>query len=379
MYNRLQKEVIILFYTLKTRLYPSEEQAHQLLKTMESFNAACNIISQIAFENKTFGKIALQRLCYYQIRDELKMSAQMVVRAIGKVAESYSDKNKRDTLHTFKPHGAIVYDDRILTVKSIDTVSILTLDGRIFVPMFVCEYHSSIINNALRVRGQADLGYIDGKFFLFLVAELPDKPENVLEGFLGVDLGIAKIATTSDGKYYSGAKVKNLRRRNFKLRQKLQAKGTKSAKRLLKKRRRKESRFATDVNHCISKKLVQVAKGTKRAIVLENLKGIRERARKGTRKTVCKTMRQALSSWAFYQLRQFIEYKAQAAGVQVIYVDPRNTSRTCSKCGHVDKKSRRDQEHFVCTACGHALNADINAALNIARRGAEVIQPNAVA
>ena len=90
-------------------------------------------------------------------------------------------------------------------------------------------------------------------------------------------------------------------------------------------------------------------------------------------------MRQALSSWAFYQLRQFIEYKARAAGVQVIYVDPRNTSRTCSKCGHVDKKSRKDQEHFVCTACGHALNADINAALNIARRGAAVNQPYAVA
>ena len=296
------------------------------------------------------------------------------------VSESYSDKNKRDTLHnTFKPHGAIVYDDRILTVKSIDTVSILTLDGRIFVPMAVCEYHASIINNALRVRGQADLGYIDGKFYLFLVAELPDKPENAREGFLGVDLGIAKIATTSDGKFYSGAKVKNIRRRYFRLQQRLQAKGTKSAKRKLKQRRRKESRFAADVNHCISKKLVEVAKGTQRAIVLEDLKGIRERARKGTRKTVCKTMRQALSSWSFYQMRQFIEYKARAVGVSVIYVDPRNTSRTCSKCGHVDKKSRRDQEHFVCTSCGHALNADINAALNIARRGAEVIQPNAVA
>ena len=368
-----------MLYTLKIRLYPSPAQAEQLLLTMERFNAACNLISKIAFGNKTFRKTILQRLCYYQIRDEFKLSSQMVIRAIAKVCESCSGKKKRAKLHAFKPHGAIVYDDRILTVKSIDTVSILTLEGRIFVPMSVCQYHSNILNNALRVRGQTDLGYIDGKFFLFLVAELPDKPENIREGFLGVDLGIAKIATTSDGKYYSGAKVKNLRRRHFKLRQKLQAKGTKSAKRLLKRRRRRESRFAADVNHCIAKRLVQVAKGTNRAIVLEDLKGIRERAKKGTRKTVSKTMRQALSSWAFYQLRQFIEYKARAAGVQVIYVDPRNTSRTCSKCGHIDKKSRRDQEHFVCSACGHALNADINAALNISRRGAEVIQPNAVA
>lgn len=371
--------MIIFLYTLKIRLYHSEEQSNQLLRTMERFYAACNLTSRIAFENKIFRKTILQRRCYYEIRNEFKLSSQMVIRAIAKVCESYSDKKKRDSLHTFKPHGAIVYDDRILTVKSIDTVSILTLDRRIFVPMSVCKYHSSILNNALKVRGQTDLGYIDGKFYLFLVAELPDKPENTREGFLGVDLEIAKIATTSGGKYYSGSKVKNLRRRNFKLRQKLQAKGTKSAKRLLKKRRRKESRFATDVNHCISKKLVEVAKGTKRTLVLEDLKGIRERSRKGTRKTVSKTMRQALSSWSFYQLRQFIEYKAKATGVQIIYIDPRNTSRTCSKCGHVDKKSRRDQEHFVCTACRHALNADINAALNIARRGAEVIQPYAVA
>ena len=368
-----------MLYTVKIRLYPSPEQSEQLLRTMERFNRACNFISKIAFENQTFGKIKLHRLCYYNIRDEFKLPAQMVVRAIGKVSESYSDKTKRSNQHFFKPHGAIVYDDRILTVKSIDTVSILTLDGRVFVPMTICEYHSSIINNTLRVRGQADLGCIDGKFYLFLVADLPDKPENTHDGFLGVDLGIAKIATTSDGKYYSGAKVKNLRQRNFKLRQELQAKGTKSAKRLLKKRRRKESRFATDVNHCISKKLVQVAEGTHRAIVLEDLKGIRARAKKGTRQTVCKTMRQALSSWASYQLRQFIEYKAKAAGVTVIYIDPHNTSRTCSKCGHVDKKSRKDQEHFVCTACVHALNADINAALNIARRGAAVNQPNAAA
>ena len=368
-----------MLYTLKIRLYPSNEQANQLLRTMERFNAACNLISKIAFENKIFGKTILQRFCYYQIRDEFKLSSQMVIRAIAKVCETYSDKNKLDKVHTFKPHGAIVYDDRILTVKSIDTVSILTLGGRISVPMSVCEYHARILNNALKIRGQTDLGYIGGKFYLFLVAECADKPQNTSEGFLGVDLGIAKIAATSDGKFYSGTKVKNIRRRYFRLRQNLQAKGTKSAKRKLKQRRRKESRFATDINHCISKRLVEVAKGTNRAIVLEDLKGIRERTRKGTRKTVSKTMRQALSSWSFYQLRKFIEYKAKAAGVLVIYVDPRNTSRTCSKCGHVDKKSRRDQEHFVCTACGHALNADINAALNISRRGAEVIQPNAVA
>jgi len=115
-----------LLYTLKIRLYPSPKQANQFLKTMERFNAACNLISKLAFENKIFSKTILQRSYYYQIRDEFKLSSQMVIRAIAKVVESYSDKNKRDNQHKFKPHGAIVYDDRILTVKSIDTVSVLT-------------------------------------------------------------------------------------------------------------------------------------------------------------------------------------------------------------------------------------------------------------
>ena len=110
-----------MLYTLKIRLYPSKEQTEQLLRTMARFNAACNAISQIAFKNKIFAKTMLQRLCYYQIRNEFKLPSQMVIRAIGKVCESYSNKNKRDKLHPFKPHGATVYDDRILTVKSIES------------------------------------------------------------------------------------------------------------------------------------------------------------------------------------------------------------------------------------------------------------------
>ena len=153
-----------MLYTLKIRLYPSSEQAEQLLRTMERFNVACNAVSQIAFEKKIFRKTMLQRLCYYEIRDKFKLSSQMVIRAIAKVCESYSDRKKRNKVHTFKSHGAIVYDDRILTVKSIDTVSVLTLAGRIPISMSICEYHARILNNALKVRGQTDLGYINGKF-----------------------------------------------------------------------------------------------------------------------------------------------------------------------------------------------------------------------
>ncbi|CAB1129488.1 protein of unknown function [Candidatus Hydrogenisulfobacillus filiaventi] len=178
------------------------------------------------------------------------------------------------------------------------------------------------------------------------------------------------IATDSDGETYSGGHLNGLRKRHAKLRQRLQQKGTKSAKRLLKKRRRKEHRFATDVNHRIAKRLVAKAKDTGRGIALEDLTGIRDRI------TVKKAQRRRQHSWAFYQLRTFVSYKAKLAGVPVALVDPRNTSRTCPLCGLIDKRNRPDQAHFRCIGCGFAGPADTIAAGNIARRAA-VNQPHA--
>src|SRR5690606_26473738 len=134
--------------------------------------------------------------------------------------------------------------------------------------------------------------------------------------FLGVDLGIRNIASDSDGEVFSGDHVNGLRHRYARIRQRLQKKGTKSAKRLLKKRRHKEARFATDVNHRVAKMLVAKAKVTGRGIALEHLKGIRDRI------TVSKAQRRTHHSWAFHQLRSFIEYKARLAGVPVVLVNP---------------------------------------------------------
>jgi len=354
--------------TLKIKLVSTTEQFKSLYATMKRFNEACNYISDIAFNSKTFGKIKLQKICYYDVRTRFNLSAQMVVRAIGKVSESY--KVDKKTLHTFNDTSAMVYDERILSFDGMEFASILTLDGRIKIPMVLGNYHKGLIGGN-RVRGQADLILQNGIFYLMLVVEVPESTPNSDNGFMGIDLGIVNIATTSDGQQLSGKAIRNIRKRNNKLRAKLQSKGTKSAKRLLKKRRQKEQLFARDINHCISKKLVSVAKDTHRGIALEELGGIRERA-----KTVYKAQRRELSSWGFYQLRQFIEYKAAIAGVSVVFVDPRNTSRQCSCCGHIDKANRKSQSSFQCTACGFVANADINAAMNIRSR-AVVNQPHA--
>jgi IS605 OrfB family transposase len=138
----------------------------------------------------------------------------------------------------------------------------------------------------------------------------------------------------------------------------------------LKKRRRKEHRFATDVNHQISRRIVERAKGTGRGIAMEDLTGIRERA------TVGKSQRRSHHSWAFNQLRQFVTYKALLAGVKLVLVDPRYTSQGCSRCGHVSKKNRPTRDDFKCIQCGFPAPADYNAALNIRSRAA-VNQPYA--
>jgi IS605 OrfB family transposase len=151
----------------------------------------------------------------------------------------------------------------------------------------------------------------------------------------------------------------------------LQRKGTKSAKRLLKKRSAKEARFARDCNHVISKKLVSLANRTNRAIALEEIDGIGRRIR------VRKSQRYGLHSWAFAQLGQFTRYKAAIAGVPVIFIDPHYTSQRCSQCGHTSRANRKTRSEFLCQKCGHASHADTNGSLNIRALGLDVLRTGA--
>ena len=208
-----------------------------------------------------------------------------------------------------------------------------------------------------------------GMFFLAAVCDVEEPEPTDIEDVLGVDLGIVNIVADSDGQIFSGSQINNVRHRMRRLRSKLQSKGSRSARRKLKQLSGKEARFAKDTNHCISKQLVAKAKDTSRGMALEDLKGIRPLV------TVRRNQRAKLHSWSFFQLRAFINYKAQRAGVPVFYVDPRNTSRTCPVCGSVDKANRPSQSVFSCVACGFAGLADHIAAINIGRR-ADVNQPN---
>jgi len=318
-----------LLLTIKVKLCPTEEQRQKLLGTMEAFNAACDDISKNAYESKTFNQYKLHHRLYYRIREQYKLPAQLTVRAVSKVVESY--KVERRHLHLFNPRGAIVYDERIMGLKGLEKVSLSTLEGRVVVPLLVGGYAKL---GQRRIRGQADLLIIKGDLYLCLVVEQPEEPPLTPEGILGVDFGIVNIATTSDGVTYKGGKAESVRAHYAGLKAELQRVGTESAKRHLKKLSGREARFKRQVNHRISKELVVVAKGTKRAMALEDLKGIRSQA------TVRHGQRDRHGKWAFNQLRAFVDYKAKVAGVLVLMVDPRDTSRRCSACGHTERLNR---------------------------------------
>jgi putative transposase len=349
--------------TAKVKLLPTPEQADALKRTLETANAACNYISERAWKERSFRQYSLHKLVYYDVREQFGLSSQMTVRCISKVADAY--KIDRKTHRTFRETGAIAYDSRILSWKEKEqAISIWTMDGRQTI-VFACgDRQRELLQHQ---RGESDLVLIDGAFYLLATCEVESPEQFEAEEVLGIDLGIVNIATDSDGETYSGAQVNNLRRRHAKLRAKLQQKGTKSAKRLLKKRKRKERRFGQDVNHVISKRIVEKAEGTGRAIGLEDLSGIRERT------TVRKSQRRQHHSWSFHDLRQKIAYKAALAGVPVVPVDPKNTSRTCPICGCVDKRNRRTQSTFSCIRCGFSGHADTIAAVNIGRRAARLL------
>jgi putative transposase len=347
--------------TLRVRLMPTDDQPDLLLKTMERFNEAATFAAKAGFEARVYSQPSIHQLAYAQIRARFDLSAQMAVRAIGKAVEAFSALKKKGikACPTFKPRGAITYDERIMGFKGLDGVSLWALGGRQVVPIVFGEYQGQRID---RIKGQADLIYRDGQFHLFSTVDLPEEPTDDVKDFVGVDLGIVQLATDSDGNAYSGEAVEKVRRRRHEARRSYQKTGTRSARRRLKKLARREADFRRSHNHVISKALVTLAKDTARGIGLEGLSGIRERI------TVRRKDRAKHSGWAFAQLQAFVSYKGKLAGVPVVFVDARYTSRTCSTCGHNEKANRKTQADFACLQCGHSENADRNAARNVRAR-----------
>ena len=347
--------------TVKVKLLPTPEQEDLLKRTSAVFVEVCNWISGKAFLLQEFRKNQLQKLVYGECRSSFPgFSSQLVVRAIDAVCQSY----KLDKRHQreFRKDAATVYDQRVLSFDK-DKCSIWTTGGRLEIPIRI--WNEELFG---RHHGQSDLVHSGGKWFLHVSVWGEDKEPRSCTEFIGVDMGVVNIAVTSDGAFYTGDAIERKRKKYHDHRQRLQSKGTKSARRRIRRIGRREARFRRDVNHIISKEIVHRAKGTCRGIAIEDLKGINRRT------TVRKAQRNQRMGWSFHQLGGFLEYKAADAGIRFIKVNPRDTSKMCSRCRHVDKRNRKSQAEFKCLKCGHGMNADINAAINISAR-AVVNQP----
>ncbi|MDA2805348.1 RNA-guided endonuclease InsQ/TnpB family protein [Nocardiopsis suaedae] len=365
---------------VQVKLLPDAAQKAALWETLKLCNRAANCASQRAHKTGVKDKAPLQRLVY----DDLKamgLSAQPAIHCARKVAGAYatleanlaagnygrrgSKRRTRaeDTPVRFRKDSAQPFDDRCLSWQvDARAVSIWTVRGRLKGLGFVCSPEQAKMLTEYR-KGESDLVRRGNNWYLYATCEVPEAEEYTPDGFLGVDLGIANIATTSDGAIHSGKRTNNVRHRHRRLRRRLQRKGTRSAKRVLRRLSGRERRFAADTNHRISKRIVTEAQRTSRGIALEELGGIRKRVR------LRKPQRVTLHSWSFAQLGSYIAYKAKRAGVPVEYVDPAYTSQGCSACGHTDKGNRPAQATFSCTSCGFAEHADVNAARNISSRG----------
>jgi putative transposase len=342
-----------LHLTIKAKLVITTDAAKELKSTMEEFNRACNTISELSFQQDLRRKYDIHHAAYHLIREETNLPAQHVINAIAKVSAAYV--RTPDKLHRFKPYSSVRYYGRTMVLGQDCYTAALTIcpKGRVTGQLQMSgKMRKRLCDGEL---GSAELVYRKGQFYLHISITVPAPEIAEPRGSLGVDLGVNRVAVTSDKKFHSAKKIRHQKACYKRTRKHLQANGSKSAKRALKRVSGREKRFVSDTNHCISKQIVAEAKAHNQRIVLGDLTGIRE---SGKAKVV--------HDWSFAELQGMISYKAKQGGVEGVFVEPRYTSRMCSRCLHMGV--RPDQSNFHCRNCGLQLKADLNGARSIALR-----------
>ena len=362
--------------TIALRLTPTPDHALAFRQTMAVSVMCFDAVTKLGWMDRCRNGVELHRRSYYALRGQFpNMPSQLVVSARMKATEALGsaidrEKKGKKTCRPTMHRAMIRYDARSMTVNIKDGhVSLATVVGRQRIGF---AHHWQADHWLSKAEGvdSADLVERDGGFWLKLVLTIPTPAVELTGHVTGADLGINRPVVTSDGAFLGRRHWKDIEARCFRLKRSLQAKGTKSAKRHLKVLRRRQQRFRLDCDRVLAKRLVQpLAAGD--TLAIENLTSIRERTQQRGRQ-----QRRRHHSWSYAQLRGCIENKAEAKGVVVDAVDPRKTSQRCSRCGHVHKRSRLSQSRFVCVACGFEINADLNAARNIAWKHLQACVPS---
>ena len=365
---------------LQILVNPSDRQI--LRDTMKAYSDACNYVSEYIYKSHNLSRYSVQENTYYQIREIYGLRSQMTVSCVRTVIAKYKTilENQSEWIKPlFKlPQLDLVWNrDYSLNTKN-DTFSVNTLNGRIKVDFYKNGFDKYFAETCK--FGTAKLVFKHGRFFLHIPVsyEIDELVKDDVSNIVGIDRGIRFIATTYDSNgrtnFYDGNNIKQKRGHYKALRKELQQVHTPSSRRRIKAIGQRENRWIQDVNHCISKALVESnPNGT--LFVLEDLTGIRA----VTEKVLVKD-RYVSVSWSYYDLEQKLTYKALKNHQLVEKVNPAYTSQTCPKCGHTEKENRDKHKHlFCCKNCGYKSNDDRIGAMNLYRMGIELLVPDTVA
>lgn len=375
--------------TLKLRLYPSEQQANLLEATMEQYRLACNLVSDYYFEHSFKPKqSSLQKALYHLLRERFGLKSQMTQSVFKTVLArykavntqirqnpyKYQDKNtgewyrvKRDLTWLQRPiiFKCPQYD--LVSVRDWSFVknqlSLNTIGSREKISYTAQGFEKYLKQGKL---GTAKLVKTQGHYFLHVACTIdnPQFEKGNLKHVVGIDRGLRFLTTTYDEQgttsFVSGKNIVTKRRKYKQLRQQLQSKGTKSAKRRLRAINQRENRWMSDINHQVTKTLVDKY-GAGTVFAIEDLTNVRFATEK-----VAKHKRYEQVSWAFYQFEQFLAYKAELQGSTVVKVDAHYTSQRCPKCAFIAKQARNHATHeYHCEHCGYTSNDDRIGAMNI--------------
>ena len=345
--------------TLRCTLKPTPEQAAALEATVRLFAQGCNHALRVAKEQGEFRRFRLHRLVYSDLRG-MGLSANLAVQAIARMGKKKGSRAK------FYQPTSCTFDPRTLSLRE-ESVSLTTVAGRMLIPMKLGNYQRGMLKRAKSVQGGVLTQGPKGKWYINLTLRLETPTPPTGGGrVVGVDLGQKALATLSSGVQVSGGSLKGKRlhylAKRAEVRSKLDTERTRGLKNLWERLSGKERRFVSHTLHTLARRIVDGLEPGD-TLAIEDLTGLRSRTTKRGH-----TERHLHHLWPYSKLRFLLEYKAALRGVRVVAVDPRDTSKKCSRCGHCDSANRKSQACFRCVRCGYQDNADRNAAINIARR-----------
>jgi IS605 OrfB family transposase len=361
--------------TLVCKLQPTNEQVPKIEELLKAFADGCHYANQTVSPSIT-NKVTIQSQVYQDLRAYYGLSANQAVRVCARVGASRKTaKQKGRPVKAFKPTSAD-YDARIFAFREKDwTVSLTLLGCREHIKLRLGNYQLGKLKGRKPTSAQL-CKHRDGLYYIHI--QLTDETPEPIQSdkVIGVDFGRRDIAVTSKGDKWDGQQITLLRDKYTRVRTSLQkraSKGTRSSRRrcrqTLQRLSGREKRFQSWINHQISKTIVQDALRLNASIAIEDLSGIRERTNEQPRN---KTERRRSNSWAFYQLRQYLEYKGLQAGIEVVAVPPAYTSQTCHQCLYIGLRSNKS---FRCGNCHWSGDADWNGSLMIRLLGLNVRQP----